>query len=255
MGAFSASLLSTPSPAAAQGKAGAKPAATQATDPEFAKLVKEWTTKPEFSSPLVDFLPLKKGIPTPKDVLGRYVGQPNRLTTTAEAYSYYRALEKASPRVKIVVIGKTDEGREQLIVNISNEATIKDLELYRGYLGQLADPRKVTEAQAKDVIAKAKPIYYVSGGQHSPETGPPEMLMELAYRLVADDSPMYQGIRDNVIVAINPVVEPDGRDRVVDWYHRHKIDETDERTASGGPPYWGKYVFHDNNRDINYSQV
>ena len=86
-------------------------------------------------------------------------------------------------------------------------------------------------------------------------TGSPEMLMELAYRLVADDSPMYQQIRDNVIVAINPVVEPDGRDRVVDWYHRHKVDETDERTASPGPPYWGKYVFHDNNRDINYSQI
>ena len=255
LGAFSASILSTPSLAAAQGKAAAKPAATQATDPEFAKLVKEWTTKPEFISPLVDFLPLKKGIPTPKDVLGRYVGTPNRLTTTAEAYSYYRALEKASPRVKIVPMGKTDEGRDQFIVNISNELTIKDLELYRGYLATLADPRKTTPEAVKDVIAKAKPMYYVSGGQHSPETGPPEMLMELAYRLVADDSPMYRGIRENVIVAINPVVEPDGRDRVVDWYHRHKVDETDERTASGGPPYWGKYVFHDNNRDINYSQV
>ena len=255
LGAFSASILSTPSLAAAQGKAAAKPAATQATDPEFAKLVKEWTTKPEFISPLVDFLPLKKGIPTPKDVLGRYVGTPDRLTTTAEAYSYYRALEKASPRVKIVPMGKTDEGRDQFIVNISNELTIKDLELYRGYLATLADPRKTTPEAVKDVIAKAKPMYYVSGGQHSPETGPPEMLMELAYRLVADDSPMYRGIRENVIVAINPVVEPDGRDRVVDWYHRHKVDETDERTASGGPPYWGKYVFHDNNRDINYSQV
>ena len=254
LAAFSASILSVPTLARAQDKA-AKPAATQPTDPEFARLVKEWTTKPEFSSPLVDFLPLKPGIPTPKDVLGRYVGTPNRLTTTEEAYRYYRALEKASPRVKVQVIGKTDEGREQLIVYIASWPLIKDLEIYRGYLSQIADPRKVTAAQIKDVIAKAKPIYYVSGGQHSPETGPPEMLMELAYRLVADDSPMYQGIRDNVIVAINPVVEPDGRDRIVDWYHRHKIEETDERTASGGPPYWGKYVFHDNNRDINYSQV
>ncbi len=251
LGALAAAVLAAPSSTLAQTQA--TPA--QATDPEFAKLVKEWTTKPEFISPLVDFLPLKKGIPTPKDVLGRWVGSPNRLTTTTEAYAYYRALEKASPRVKILVIGKTDEGREQLIVNIASEAIIKNLEMYRGYLGQIADPRQYTETQMKAVIARAKPIYYVSGGQHSPETGPPEMLMELAYRLVADDSALYQGIRDNVIVAINPVVEPDGRDRVVDWYHRHKVDETDERTASGGPPYWGKYVFHDNNRDINYSQV
>jgi hypothetical protein len=255
LGLVFASILILPSVASAQRKTAPKPAPAQATDPEFAKLVKEWTTKPEFRSPLVDFLPLKKGIPTPKDVLGRYVGQPNRLTTTTEAYTYYRSLEKASPRVKIVPMGKTDEGRDQFIVNIASEQTIKDLEIYRGYLGQIADPRKYTEGQIRDVIAKAKPMYYVSGGQHSPETGPSEMLMELAYRLVADDSPMYQGIRANVIVAINPVVEPDGRDRVVDWYHRHKVDETDERTASGGPPYWGKYVFHDNNRDINYSQI
>ncbi|MEO8360488.1 MAG: M14 family zinc carboxypeptidase [Vicinamibacteria bacterium] len=255
LGAFSASSLIIPTTATAQSKTAGKPAVAQATDPEFAKLQKEWTTKPEFSSPLVDFLPLKKGIPTTKEILGRYVGQPNRLTTTTEAYKYYRALEKASPRVKIVMMGKTDEGRDQFIVNIANEQTIKDLEIYRGYLGQIADPRKYTPEQMKAVIEKAKPIYYVSGGQHSPETGPSEMLMELAYRLVADDSPMYQAIRDNIIVSINPVVEPDGRDRVVDWYHRHKVDETDERTASPGPPYWGKYVFHDNNRDINYSQV
>jgi outer membrane assembly lipoprotein YfiO len=91
LGAFAASVLATPLLAAAQGKAAPRPVASQATDPEFAKLVKEWTTKPEFISPLVDFLPLKKGIPTPKDVLGRYVGQPNRLTTTTEAYAYYRA--------------------------------------------------------------------------------------------------------------------------------------------------------------------
>ncbi len=108
LGTLGATLVGAPALAQAQAKAAAKPAAGQATDPEFAKLVKEWTTRPEFISPLVDFLPLKKGIPTPKDVLGRYVGQPNRLTTTAEAYAYYRALEKASPRVKIVPMGKTD---------------------------------------------------------------------------------------------------------------------------------------------------
>lgn len=231
-----------------------KPAA-QATDPDFAKSVKEWTTRPEFLSPLTAELPLKKGIPTPKEVLGYHVGVPNRLTNTTEAYKYYRALEKASPRVKVLTIGKTDEGRDILIVLIANEDTIRNIEVYRGYLNQISDPRKYTAAQMKDVIAKAKPIYHLSAGLHSPETGPPEMMMELAYRLVADDSAMYQGIRNNIIVSLNPVVEPDGRDRVVDWYHRHRVGETDERENSGGPPYWGKYVFHDNNRDINYSQV
>ena len=227
----------------------------QQMDEDFAKSVKEWTTKPEFISPLVDHLPKVAGIPSPKDVIGYHVGTPQKLTRTADLYRYYRALEKASPRVKVINIGQTDEGRECLVVFVANEDTIKNLETYRGYLTQLADPRRINEAQAQEIIAKAKPIYHLSGGLHSGETGPPEMLMELAYRLAVEDSPIINAIRDNVIVSITPAAEPDGRDRYVDWYYRHKLDETGEQDSMGGPPYWGKYIFHDNNRDINYSQV
>jgi len=227
----------------------------QEMDADFAKSVKEWTTKPEFISPLVDHLPKVAGVPSPKDVLGYHVGQPQKLTRTADLYRYYRALEKATPRVKVINIGQTDEGRECLVVFVANEDTIRNLETYRGYLAQLADPRNLTEAQAQDIIAKSKPIYHLSAGLHSGETGPPEMLMELAYRLAVEDSPLINAIRENVIVSITPAVEPDGRDRYVDWYYRHKMDETGEQDSMGGPPYWGKYIFHDNNRDINYSQV
>ncbi len=227
----------------------------QAQDADFAKSVKEWTTKPEFISPLVDHLPKVAGVPSPKDVLGYHIGQPKKLTYTADSYRYYRALEKASPRVKVINIGQTDEGRECLVVFIASEETIKNLETYRDYLGQLADPRKLTEPQAQEIIAKAKPIYHFSGGLHSAETGPPEMLMELAYRLTVEDSPIINAIRDNVIVSITPAADPDGRDRYVDWYYRYKIEEKTEEDSMGGPPYWGKYIFHDNNRDINYSQV
>jgi hypothetical protein len=241
-------LVAAPLPA--QGTGGG-----QATDPEFARLVKEWTTLPEFLSPLVDHLPLAPGIPTPKDVLGYHVGEPKRLTHTAHLYRYYRALEAASPRVKVTPIGRTDEGREILAVFVSAEETIRDLETHRRYLAQLADPRALSAEQARDVIAKAKPVYVLSAGLHSGETGPPEMLMELAYRLAAGESPLLRGIREHVIVAMIPALEPDGRDRYVDWYNRHLVDITDERTRVSGPPYWGKYVLHDNNRDINYSQV
>src|SRR5262249_49390266 len=93
----------------------------QQMDADFAKSVKEWTTKPEFISPLVDHLPKVAGVPSPKDVLGYYIGQPKKLTYTADIYRYYRALEKASPRVKVINIGQTDEGRECLIVFVANE--------------------------------------------------------------------------------------------------------------------------------------
>lgn len=234
----------------------AQQAAPQTQDPEFAQLVKEWTTRPEFSSPLVDHLPVAPGVPSPKDVLGHHVGAPKKLTYYNEALAYYRALAAKSPRVTVIPLsGKTDEGREIVVVAIASEDTIKNLDTYRGYLNQLADPRKITEAQAIEIIGKAKPIYHLIGGLHSTETGPPEMLMELAYRLAVEDSPLINAIRENVIVTITPVAEPDGRDRVVDWYYRHQVDITDETDRMPSSPYWGKYIFHDNNRDINYSQL
>lgn len=227
----------------------------QAQDAEFARLVREWTTGPEFLSPLVDHLPVVAGIPSPKDVLGHHVGEPKKLTYTHEAYGYYRQLASKSPRVKVTTIGKTDEGRDILMVFVASEESIRNLETYRGYLARLADPRGLTDAQARDLVAKAKPIYTLSGGLHSAETGPPEMLMELAYRLAVEDSPIVNAIRENLIVSILPVAEPDGRDRYVDWYYKHLVDITNERDRVAGPPYWGKYILHDNNRDINYSQV
>ncbi|HLX45397.1 MAG TPA: M14 family zinc carboxypeptidase [Bryobacteraceae bacterium] len=227
----------------------------QQMDDEFAKAVKEWTTAPEFISPLVDHLPKSSTVPSPKEVLGYYAGAPKKLTYYADLLKYYHALEAKSPRVKVMNVGQTDEGRECVVVFIGSEDSIKNLESNKKYLSQLADPRQITEAQARDIIAKTKPIYHLMGGLHSAETGPSEMLMELAYRLVTEDAPLIRKIRDNVIVTITPVAEPDGRDRYVDWYYKYKINETSEQDNIGGPPYWGKYIFHDNNRDINYSQV
>ena len=231
------------------------PQPSQPMDADFSARVREWTTRPEFLSPLVDHLPVADGIPSPREVLGHHVGAPRELTYYAELLAYYRALAAASPRVSIMSAGRTDEDREMVVVAIANQDTIRDLEQYRGYLGQLADPRALSEADAERVIAQAKPIYHFMAGLHSGETGPPEMLMELAYRLAVEDGPLFDQIRDNVIVTMTPVAEPDGRDRYVDWYYRHLIDITDDRDRVGGPPYWGKYIFHDNNRDINYSQL
>jgi hypothetical protein len=232
-----------------------KAVASQTDDQDFARSVKEWTTKPEFSSPLVDHLPKIAGVPSPKDVLGHHIGEPKKLTYYADILKYYRALAAASPRVKVTTIGKSNEGRDLVVVFVGADESIKNLETYRGYLAQLADPRRITDAQARDIVARAKPIYHLSGGLHSGEVGPSEMLMELAYRVAVEDSPLVQKIRDNVIVSITPVADPDGRDRNVDWYYKYGINETDGRTTGAGVPYWGKYIFHDDNRDINYSQI
>ena len=224
-------------------------------DEEFAKLVKEWTTRPEFMTPVVDHLPKVAGIPSPKDVLGYYVGAPKKLTNTVGLYKYYRALAAATPRVKVFEAGKTDEGRDCLVAAVGDEETMRNLDTYKGYLAKLADPRGLSDAEAKRIIGLAKPIYLFSVGLHSAETSPPEMLMELMYRLATEDSPLIENIRKNVIVMTFAVSEPDGRDRYVDWYYKYKTSEETDADNMGGPPYWGKYIYHDNNRDINYSQV
>src|SRR6185369_3468182 len=185
----------------------------QQPDEDFARSVKEWTTKPEFISPLVDHLPKVPGVPSPKDVLGHHIGAPGKLTYHADAVAYYRALAAKTPRVKVYSVGTTDEGRECVVVAVGSDESIKNIDQYRAYLAQLADPRKITDEQAREIITKAKPIYHVMGGLHSAETGPTEMLMELAYRIATEDSPVINQIRDNVIVTITPVAEPDGRDR------------------------------------------
>src|SRR5688572_15649876 len=230
----------------------AQPATT--ADEDFAAFVKKATTRPEFLSPLVDHLPKKAGVPTPKDILGYHIGTEKKLTYVADQQRYFRALEKALPaRFKTEVTAKTEEGRDIMVVYISSEANLKNLEANRQNMRKIADPRGLTDAQVQQLLATTKPHYHITAGLHSRETNPPEAVIELAYRLAVSEEPYIRQIRDNVIVSISGATDVDGRDRYVDWYYAYKIDEAyDGGENYGGPPYWGKYVFHDNNRDINY---
>src|SRR6185503_18975611 len=83
---------------------------------DFAKNFADWTGAPMYGSPLVDHLPKVAGIPTPQDVLGYYIGAPGKLTYYADILKYYRALAKATPRVRVESIGRSDEGRELVVI-------------------------------------------------------------------------------------------------------------------------------------------
>lgn len=136
-------------------------------------------------------MPTVAGIPSPKDVLGYHICQPKTLTYYADALRCYRALERAAPgKVKIGTIGRSDEDRELVIVWISSEANMRNLDHNKANLARIADPRGLNESQANQIIANTKPHYHLMGGLHSGEVGPSEMLMELAYRLVAETSPL-----------------------------------------------------------------
>src|SRR5215475_6249463 len=220
----------------------------QPIDEAYTAKIRKYTTAPYFSSPLVDYLPASKNVPTPEVVLGDVSGAPGILPYAEEVYKYMRMLEAASPRVKVISIGKTEEGREMIAVAVSSEENLKNLEENRSRLAKLADPRLIhlDDAEADKLVAQSTPVYYITGTIHSPETGAPTALMELAYRLAVDDAPFIRKIRSHVITLITPVVEVDGRDRMVDVYNWHRAN------PGKTPPallYWGHYVAHDNNRD------
>ena len=144
----------------------------------------------------------------------------------------------------------------------------------RRNLARLADPRGRSDAEIADLIRTTRPHYHFMGGLHSGETGPSEMLMELVYRLATETSPVISQIRNNLYVSVTPVADADGRDRNVDWFLRNlenglskplppkdttaKLAATTPPTTTPAPsrivppvPYWGRYAYHDNNRDIN----
>jgi hypothetical protein len=222
--------------------------ASQPVDEEYTKKIREYTTQPFFNSPLTDYLPASKTVPTPKAVLGDVAGAPGILPYAHEVYRYMRMLEAASPRVKVFSIGQTEEGREMIAVAVADERLLAKLDENRARLAKLADPRTIhlDDAEAEKLVAASTPIYYITGTIHSPETGAPTALMELAYRLAVDESAYIKFIRENTITLITPVVEVDGRDRMVDIYKWHLANPGKE-----WPPliYWGHYVGHDNNRD------
>ncbi len=201
----------------------------------------------KFTTELVDYLPYSATVPSPLKVLGYVPGTLGRLSRTADLNRYFRALAAASPRVKVFSAGMSDEGREMIVVAIADEATIAKLDDYRAMMSRLADPRGLAPAERARLVREAKPIYWLTGTIHAPETGSPEMLMELAYRLAVDEGDYVKGIRSNVITLITPATEVDGRDRIVDTYGES------QRLGLGpqGVPllYWGKYIAHDNNRD------
>ncbi|HMC54854.1 MAG TPA: M14 family zinc carboxypeptidase, partial [Gemmatimonadaceae bacterium] len=220
----------------------------QPIDEAYTKKIREYTTETFFLSPLVDYLPASATVPTPTAVLGDIAGAPTKLPYSTEVYAYMRMLEKATPRVKVFSIGKTEEGREMIAVAVASDALMAKLQENDAALAKLADPRTIamSDSVAEQVAATAAPVYYITGTIHSPEAGAPTALMELAYRLAVDESPYIRNIRDHVITLITPIVEVDGRDRAVDlfnWHVKHP-GQTYPNLV-----YWGHYVAHDNNRD------
>lgn len=227
-----------------------------ALDVESTRLVREYTTDPRFLTAWVDHVPEHPDVPSPREFLGYVVGTPGKLTQAEQVNQYFRELARTSPRVKVFPIGLSDNGREAIVAAISDSENLEVLASIQNFNRLLHDPRRGEAVLVEEFAPKMPVTYLVTAGLHSPETGPPEMVMELAYRLAVSEQPLAREIRFGVVTLIVPVLEMDGRARQVDWYYRHLTEVTDRDDAPPlAPPFWGDYTYHDNNRDgIQLSQ-
>ncbi len=212
--------------------------------------IRKATTEERFITQWVDSLPEHPSVPSPRDVLGYTIGTSGELTQVEEIQAYFNAIEDASDRVQVFSLGQTFEGRNMQLVAISSEENLAKLDLHKEHFKALADPRLTSPAQAETLIEDLVPFYWITAGLHAPELGPPEMVMELAYRLAVETGEPFASIRSNVVTLITPVFDVDGRARQVDWYKSNIKGYTDYyNMPPRSVPFWGHYTYHDNNRD------
>ena len=219
-------------------------------DVESTRRVRQYTTDPSFLTTWVDYVPESETVPSPRDFLGYVVGTPNRLTAPDRINEYFRELAETTDRVAVFSMGRSHGGREMIIAAIADADVLARLDGVKAANHALADPRRTARPEAARIAATTPVTYWLTAGLHSPETGPPEMVMELAYRLAVSEQPHIREIRGNVVTLISPVLEMDGRARMVDWYDRYLTEVTERQDSPPGmAPYWGDYTAHDNNRD------
>jgi hypothetical protein len=185
-------------------------------------------------------------IPTPEKVLGFRVGADYHLATYEQAIDYWRALEKASPLIRLFEFGKTSEGRPQMGAIITSAENMQKLDRYQEITRRLSLVTGVDDKEARSLAAEGRAVVYIDGGLHATECAPAQELMQLAYDLVSGTDPKTRLIRDNVITLL-VFPNPDGMTSISNWY-----------TNNVGTPYevspmpwlYNKYVGHDNNRDL-----
>jgi hypothetical protein len=220
--------------------------------PGSVEAIAAFTSEPRFLSPWVAYVPASDSVPSPAAFLGHVVGAPGELTRSRRIVDYARRLAGSSPNVHVETIGVSEEGRDIVLVVVADEAGIRELDRLKAASAALADPRRTSTLDADKIIASARPAYYFNCNLHADETGSGEMCMELAYRLAVSEQPMIRAIRENLLVLINPVSEPDGRDKVTDWFYQYLKGQTNyDKLPRQSPPYWGRYVFVDINRDAH----
>jgi hypothetical protein len=192
------------------------------------------------------------GITTPTEALGFNLGDDYQVANYTQLEAWWKKLAAESPRMKLVSIGKTEEGREQWMAIITSPENMKKLARYQEIARKLARAEGVTEQEARALAREGKAIVWIDGGLHASETVGSQQLMEWVYQMVSrTDEETLRFLND--VIVLNVQANPDGQELVANWYMREK--DPLKRSLNGLPRLYAKYVGHDDNRDFYMSNM
>ena len=123
---------------------------------------------------------ISQNIPTPKEHFGFNIGDDYQLATYTQTEAYFKKLVAASDRVKLIDIGKTEEGRSQYMLIVSSPENIKKLDRYKEISQKLAHAENLTDLEAHALAAEGKTVVWIDGGLHATETVGTHQLIETA---------------------------------------------------------------------------
>ncbi len=190
---------------------------------------------------------LAQNIPTPKEHFGFNIGDNYQLATYTQTEAYFKKIAAASDRVKLIEIGRTEEGRSQYMLIVSSPENIKKLDHYKEISQRLAHAENLTDADARALAAEGKTVVWIDGGLHATEVVGAHQLIETIYQIVSRKDPETLRILDQVIILFTHA-NPDGQELVTNWYMRESKPE--KRSLDQLPRLYEKYAGHDNNRDF-----
>lgn len=191
-------------------------------------------------------LAFAQSVTTPKQFLGHDVGDDYWLANYQQLSDYWKKVDSESDRVQVVSIGKTEEGRDQLMAIISDPANMRQLPRYRDMARKLA-LGQATPQEAEQMARDGKAVIWIDGGLHATEVLGAQQLIETVYRLASrNDEETKRILSDCIVLVVH--ANPDGMALVSDWYMR--MENPRDRSTSGIPRLYQKYVGHDNNRDF-----
>ncbi len=184
---------------------------------------------------------------SPEAFFGHPIGADYVLPNYTELGEYWAILARQSPRMTLQSIGKTAEGRDQLMAIVTSPENHANLDRYREIAARLARAEGVSETEARRLAKEGRAVVWIDGGLHATEVLGAQQLMETLWQMVSGTDDETLRILDDVIILFVHA-NPDGMELVSNWYMRNP--EPEERSTGGVPRLYQKYVGHDNNRDF-----